>query len=85
MCRGGLGEALLETARSHAHDDQTDRKTGDRTLGMGDHVGNGGDDQNQMAEQSGRDGVHDGAESTPVLIGQECSERGHDVGPKGID
>lgn len=80
-----MGEALLETARSHAHDDQTDRKTGDRALGVGDHAGNGGDDQNQMAKQSGSDGVHDGAESTQVLIGHECAGRGHDVGPEGID
>lgn len=75
----------LETTCTHTHDDQTDSESSDRSIRTGDNLGDGRNNQDGVTNQCASNGGENGAESTPVLIGNPSTGQGHNVGPEGID
>jgi hypothetical protein len=62
-----------ERERTETSDDQANNKWGDSTL-LFDDSRDGGDDQDDMANESDDDGDADRVEATPVRVGDVGSE-----------
>jgi hypothetical protein len=68
LCDEG-GDVGLEATGAETHDDDGDDKTAEGTVGMVDDSGNGGNNEEDMADEGygGRD--TDGLEATPSCVG----------------
>lgn len=76
--RRGEG-GLLETTGTNTHDEQTDGEAGNGTVGARNNRRQGRDDQNDMTQERGGNGEHDGPESSPVLVSHVGTGQGHNV------
>lgn len=76
---------LLETTRSHTHDNQTDGEASDGPVRVGDDLGNRGDDEDGVTEQGGCDRPHDGVKPSEMLIGDVGTDKRHDIRPERVD
>jgi hypothetical protein len=78
-------DVRLETTGTDTHDDQPNREDGNGSTGLGDDLGNGGEDEEDVTDDSDNVGVLDGEVTSPVFISKpRASERG-DVGPELVD
>lgn len=81
----GKGNSILESTCSNTHNNQSDGETSNRSSRMGDDAGNSRDNENGVAEKSHCNGKHDGAESTPVLVGHKGAQKRHQIRPELVD
>ena len=76
---------ILETTGSETHDNKTNGEGGKSTASVLDDGRESGDDQDYVPDERAGNRVHDGVESTPVLISEIGTEQGSNVGPERVD
>lgn len=75
----------LETTGTDTHDDETNGKDGDGGTGLGDNLGNGGEDEEDMSDDGDQVGPLNSGVTTQVLISNPRSTERGDVGPELVD
>ena len=68
------GDVGLESTSTNTHDDKTNGKDSNGCIGLGNDLGNGGKDQQDMAHNGDDVGVLNREVTTPVLISDPGSE-----------
>lgn len=75
----GIG---LETSSAETHDDKSDNEAGKRSIGVLNDTRDGGDDEEDMAEECDCDRDANRLVATPVGVGNISAEKGDNVNPK---
>jgi hypothetical protein len=69
----------LEAASAEANDDDAHDERSERAVWILQHEGQGGDDEDQVADDVDAEGDRDGPEPAPVLVGDEGAKERHGV------
>ena len=75
----------LETASANPHDDKADGEDGNGGFGLGDDLGNGREDEEDMADNGDDVGVLDREVATKVLVCKPGASEWGDVRPELVD
>jgi hypothetical protein len=78
-------DVRLETSGTDTHDDETEGEDGDGSAGLGDDLGNGREDKEDVTDDGDDVGVLNGEVTSPVLISKPRTSKGGDVGPELVD
>lgn len=78
-------DVRLETTGTNTHDDETNGEDGNRCAGLGDDLGNGREDEENVTDDGDDVGILDGEVTAPVLISKPRATERSDVRPELVD
>jgi hypothetical protein len=78
-------DVRFETASSDSHDDKAQRKDANGGIRLSDDLGNGREDEQDVADDRNNIGILDRKVATEVFVSKPRASKGCDVGPKLVD